>query len=84
MRESTFSAGTEELHEEKDKVFIDLKEDLLVAMVFATALKRTLNDLYERVFKDDAETSGDELSTFLGIVGYIAKGDVTLKKVTEY
>ena len=84
MRESTLSAGTEELHEEKDKVLSDLKEDLLVTMAFATALKRKLDDLYERVFKDDAATAVGGLTDTLGIVGTIAKEGVRLEKVTEY
>lgn len=84
MRELKLSVGTEELHKEKDKVLSDLKEDLLMTMAFATALKRKLDDLYKRVFKDDAATAEGELTTTLGLVGNIVKGGVTMKKVTEY
>ena len=55
-----------------------------MTMVFATALKRKIDELYKRVFNDDAATAVGELTTTLGIVGKIAKGGVTLKKITEY
>ena len=84
MRESTLLAGTEKSNEEKDKIISNFKEDLLVAMAFATTLKRKLDDLYERVFNDDAATAVGELTTTLEIVGKNVKGGVTLKKLTEY
>ena len=58
---------------EESNVISGLKEDLLVTMVFATALKRKLDDLYERVFKDDAATAVGGLTGTLGIVSTIAK-----------
>ena len=58
---------------DESKVISGLKEDLLVTMVFATGLKRKLDDLYERVFKDDAATAVGGLTDTLGIVGKICE-----------
>ena len=79
-----FIRGTEESMEDKDKVISGLKEDLLVTIAFATALKRKLDELYQRVFDDDAATAVGGLTDTLGIVGTIVKEGVRLEKVTEY
>ena len=70
--------------EDKDKVISGLKEDLLVTIAFATALKRKLDELYQRVFDDDAATDVGGLTDTLGIVGTIVKEGIRLEKVTEY
>ena len=79
-----FFCRTEESIEDKDKVISGLKDDLLVTIAFATTLKRKLDELYQRVFDDDAATDVGGLTDTLGIVGTIVKEGVRLEKVTEY
>ena len=55
-----------------------------MTIAFATALKRKLDELYQRVFDDDSATAVGGLTDTLGVVGTIAKEGVRLEKVTEY
>ena len=79
-----FIRGKGESMEDKDKVISGLKEDLLMTIEFATALKRKLDELYQCVFDDDVATAVVGLTDTLGIVGTIVKEGVRLEKVTEY
>ena len=68
-----------------DKVLIDLKEDIDVALSFVTVLKRKLETIHNAVHASgDAEEVGEELTRKLEMIGTIAKKDVKMRKVTEY
>ena len=77
-------SAVEHHHEENKTVLSEFKEDLKVTMAFVNALKRKVDDLYQKVFGEDPVDAGGKLEGTLGIVGTMVKKGCTLKKVTEY